>query len=101
MRPRGLSPLPVRPLRLSPRTATAGGRARATPGTSTHQLAAVTPTGHGPRQTTRPLPSAPGMRLRKPQRRGGQQAHPRRCSLSEPTGTRQGRLAAALRAALD
>ena len=26
MRPRGLSPLPVRPLRLSPMTATAGGR---------------------------------------------------------------------------
>jgi hypothetical protein len=48
MRPRGLSPLPVRPLRLSPKTATAGGRAIATPGTGPHQLAAVTPTGRGP-----------------------------------------------------
>jgi hypothetical protein len=66
MRPRGLSPLPVRPLRLSPITATAGGRATATPGTDPHQLAAVTPTGHGPRQTPRPPPGAPGMKLLKP-----------------------------------
>jgi len=32
--PAGHSPLPVRPLRLSPMTATAGGRARMTPGTA-------------------------------------------------------------------
>jgi len=32
MRPWGFSPLPVRPLRLSPTTATAGGRACVTPG---------------------------------------------------------------------
>ena len=57
MRPRGLSPLPVRPLRLSPITATAGGRARVTPGTGPHQLAAVTPTGRGPRRTPRQLPA--------------------------------------------
>jgi hypothetical protein len=44
MRPRGLSPLPIRPLRLRPIAATAGGRARVTPGTGPHQLAAVTPT---------------------------------------------------------
>ena len=43
MRPRGLSPLPVRPLRLSPITATAGGRASVTPGTGPHQLAAARP----------------------------------------------------------
>ena len=48
MRPRGPSPLPVRPLRLSPITATAGGRASATPGTGPHQLATVTPTGSRP-----------------------------------------------------
>jgi hypothetical protein len=32
IRPREPSPLPVRPLRLSPKTATAGGRPTATPG---------------------------------------------------------------------
>ena len=45
MRPLGPSPLPVRPLRLRPKTATAGGRAHVTPDTGPHQLAAVTPTG--------------------------------------------------------
>ena len=51
--PAGNSPLPVRPLRLSPMTATAGGRATATPGTGPHQLATITPTGQGPRAKPR------------------------------------------------
>jgi hypothetical protein len=51
MRPRGLSPLPVRPLRLSPKTATVGGRPTATPGPDPHQLAAVTPPAAAPRRT--------------------------------------------------
>jgi hypothetical protein len=42
MRPPGSRRCPVRPLRLSPMTATAGGRASVTPGTRLHQLAAVT-----------------------------------------------------------
>jgi hypothetical protein len=58
MHPRGLSLFPVRPLRLRPKTATAGGRASATPGTGPHQLAAVTPTGCGPRRTQRPTADA-------------------------------------------
>ncbi len=45
--PAGPSPLPVRPLRLRPMAATAGGRARVTPGTAHTRLAAVTPTGSG------------------------------------------------------
>jgi hypothetical protein len=57
MRPRGPSPLPVRPLRLSPITATAGGRARVTPGTGPHQLVAVTPTGRGPAPNPRHPPT--------------------------------------------
>ena len=57
MRPRGLSPLPGRPLRLRPIAATAGGRARVTPGTDPHQLAAVTHTGRGPRRTLRHPPA--------------------------------------------
>ena len=44
--------MPVRPLRLSPITATAGGRANVTPGTARHQLAAVTPTSPRPVQET-------------------------------------------------
>ncbi len=59
MRPPGPSPLPVRPLRLSPITATAGGRARVTPGTVPHQLAAVTPTGRSSRRTPRHPPVLP------------------------------------------
>jgi hypothetical protein len=55
--PAGLSPLPVRPLRLSPMTATAGGRASVTPGTDPHQLAAVTPTGRRPLRTRVILPA--------------------------------------------
>jgi hypothetical protein len=55
--PAGLSPLPVCPLRLSSRTATAGGRPTATPGTGPHQLAAVTPTHRGPRRTPRHPPA--------------------------------------------
>jgi hypothetical protein len=43
MRPQGLWPLPVRPLRRSPVTATAGGRASVTLGAARQQLAAVTP----------------------------------------------------------
>jgi hypothetical protein len=58
MRPQGPSLLPVRPLRLSPITATAGGRARVTPVTGPNQLAAVTPTGRCPRRTPR-QPSGP------------------------------------------
>jgi hypothetical protein len=58
MRPRGTSPLPVRPLRLRPVTATAGGRARVTPGTGLHQVAAVTPTGHGPAPGSAPSPAS-------------------------------------------
>ena len=42
---------------LRPMTATAGGRARATPGTGPHQLAAVTPTGRGPSRTRAILPA--------------------------------------------
>ena len=53
MRPLGLSLLPIRPLRLRPIAATAGGRASATPGADPHQLAAVTPTGRGPRRNPR------------------------------------------------
>ena len=59
MRPRGLSPLPVRPLRLSPITATAGGRARVTPVTGPHQLAAVTSTGPLPAPTPAPALGTP------------------------------------------
>ena len=55
MRPRGLSPLPVRPLRLRPITATAGGRPTVTPGTGPHQLAAVTLTGRGPAELAPPV----------------------------------------------
>ena len=57
LHPRGLSPLPVRPLRLRPTTATAGGRARVTLGTDPHQLAAVAPTGHGAAPDPRQLPA--------------------------------------------
>jgi hypothetical protein len=55
----GDSPLPVRPLRLSPMPATAGGRATATPGTGPHQLATITPTDQGPRQAPRLRPALP------------------------------------------
>jgi hypothetical protein len=54
MRQPGFSPLPVRPLRLSPITATAGGRATCPPGTARHQLAAVTPKGARPRAGAAP-----------------------------------------------
>ena len=59
MRPRVLSPLPVRPLRLSPITATAGGRALLPRAIGAYQLAAVTPTDHGPVPEPVPFSCAP------------------------------------------
>jgi hypothetical protein len=62
MRPQGLWPLPVRPLRLSPITATAGGRASVTPGTARQQLAAVTPHRVRVRAESAPSPRRSSMK---------------------------------------
>jgi hypothetical protein len=68
MRPPGFSPLPLRPLRLSPITATAGGRPSVTPGTGLRQLAtgtSPTATGAGTAPSSQRSSMKPGKITRK------------------------------------
>jgi hypothetical protein len=73
-RPRGLPPLPVRPLRLSPAAAPAGGRPTATPGTGPHQAAR--------RHAHRPSPTGNRVILPALQCEAGQGHVQERCRLT-------------------
>jgi hypothetical protein len=78
MRRGGLSPLPVRPLRLGPITAMAGGRACVTPGTGPHQPTVVTHTGHGSAPEPRQFPALQHEAAKVHSGVPGQESHPRR-----------------------